>query len=273
MASRLRALRLVHPFPSLLNTVLVAALAALAGGSGATVGVLAVGMLGIQFSIGAVNDLVDVERDAAVKPWKPLPSGAVSAGVARIVAIAAGAVGVAAAASQGWIVAVLAIVMLGCGLTYDLWFKPTPFAWLCFAVAFAILPVYAWFGARGVMPPRAEFLIPLAALAGPALQLSNSLVDLERDRASSVSTLATRLGQRMTVTVIAALLVVIYGLAWLTLAVGEGSANVVIGLATVCALAGFVLQTRAAVAARQVGWSLEAMGIALLGVGWLWAVA
>jgi 4-hydroxybenzoate polyprenyltransferase len=273
MASRLRALRLVHPFPSLLNAALVAALAGLAGGSATAVGALALGMLGIQFSIGTVNDLVDVRRDAAVKPWKPIPSGAVSAGVARGVAIAAAAFGLAAAASQGWPVAALAIVMLICGLAYDLWLKPTPLAWLCFAVAFAILPVYAWFGASGVLPPRAEFLIPLAAMAGPALQLSNSLVDLERDSASGLPTLATRLGPRATLMLIAALLVVIYGIAWLTLTIGQGSENFVTGTATVCALAGFALQTRGAVAARQVGWTLEAMGIALLGVGWLWAVA
>ena len=128
-----------------------------------------------------------------------------------------GATAIVLALTQGPVVAVLALLMLGAGLLYDYRLKPTAWAWACFSVAFALLPVYAWYGSTGQLPPLAQFLLPLAALAGPALQLSNGLVDLERDSAGGLATLATRLGRGRTLAIIAALLIVIYGLAWLTL--------------------------------------------------------
>jgi len=177
MGSRLRALRLLHPFPSTLNASLVLAIAVVAGAELTSAIALAVGMLGIQFCIGATNDVVDVRLDSVNKSWKPIPAGLVSDRVAIGVAILSGAVGLLAAATQGLLPAFLAIAMLGCGLLYDLRLKPTAWAWACFSVAFALLPVYAWLGASGSMPPLPGLLIPLAALAGPALQLSNGLVD------------------------------------------------------------------------------------------------
>ncbi len=273
MSSRLRALRVVHPFPSLLNAALVLALAVVAGASAGTAALLTLGMLGIQVCIGVVNDLCDVDLDRATKPWKPIAAGLVAPQTARIIAVASGAVAIGAALTQGVIVGAMAVVMLGAGLVYDFRLKPTPWAWACFSVAFALLPVYAWYGSTGQLPPLAQFLIPLAALAGPALQLSNGLVDLERDAAGGLSTLATRLGRRRALAVIGVLLIVIYGLAWLTLSLTTGNLNLAVAGATIVALAGYGLQTRAAPNQREIGWSLQAIGIALLGVGWLSAVA
>jgi 4-hydroxybenzoate polyprenyltransferase len=273
MSSRLRALRLVHPFPSFLNSLLVLGLAVVAGGAPITAAALAIGMLGIQFCIGAVNDICDVTSDAQVKSWKPLPAGLVSDRQARAVALVSGAVGIGAALALGPIVGLMAVLMLGCGLLYDVRLKRTPWAWACYAVAFATLPVYAWFGATGQMPPLWQFVVPLAALAGPALQLSNSLVDLERDRSTNVPTLATRLGRRATLATICALLVVIYALAWATLSLTRAETNVAVAAATACAAGGLLLQARASVRSRELGWSLQAIGIALLALGWLFAVS
>src|SRR4051794_32148774 len=213
MPSRLRALRIVHPFPSFLNAALVFAVAVVAGGTPAAGAALALGMLGIQFAIGISNDVHDQRLDALTKPWKPLVAGYLSRRTAIVLAVASSAVGLVAALSQGFLVALLAVVMLSCGLVYDFWLKPTPWAWACFSVAFATLPVYAWFGAVAELPPLPQLLIPLAAMAGPALQLSNGLIDLDEDRAGGVATLATRLGRRRTLIVITLLLVVIHGLA------------------------------------------------------------
>jgi 4-hydroxybenzoate polyprenyltransferase len=273
MNSRLRALRVLHPFPSFLNAALVLALAYVAGAAATVAVVLAIGMLGIQFCIGTVNDLVDVSLDARTKRWKPIPSGLVSPAVARLIAVAAGLVALVASATQGPFVLALAVGMLACGLLYDAWLKPTSWAWACFSVAFAILPIYAWFGAVRQFPPLAEFLIPLAALAGPALQLSNGLVDVERDEAGGIRTLASRLGRRRALEVIAVLLAAIYGLAWATLILGSGKLNLAVAAATVLAVFGIALQTRESTAAREAGWTLQAVGIALLGLGWLSAVA
>jgi 4-hydroxybenzoate polyprenyltransferase len=167
----------------------------------------------------------------------------------------------------------MAAGMLACGLVYDLWLKPTSWAWVCFSVAFAILPVYAWFGAAQTLPPRFEFLLPLAALAGPALQLSNGLVDLDADRVARVWTAAVRLGRMRTLIVMAALLLVVHGLAWLTLVGASGPSMLVVGAASSLAATGLALSTRRSVRARALGWSAQAVAICLLGAGWLAAVA
>ncbi len=273
MASGLRALRVVHPFPSLLNAALVLTLAVVAGATAATAVLLTVGMIGIQFCIGAVNDLNDVELDRRSKPWKPIPAGLLSVRTATAIAAAAATVAVIAPLTQGPIVASMALVMLGCGLLYDLKLKPTAWAWACFSVAFAILPIYAWYGVTATLPPLAQFVIPLAALAGPALQISNSVVDLEQDAAAGVATLATRLGRGPSLAVVAVLLIIIYGLAWTTLTVVTGELNPAVLAATLIAVVGLGLQSRIGVGYREVGWSLQACGIALLALGWLSAVA
>ncbi len=272
MSPTWRTIRLVHPFPSLVNATIVLGLALIAGGSPERAAVLAIGMLGLQFCIGATNDLVDATLDAGSKPWKPIPSGLVSRRTATVVAALSGGLGVALAASAGPVVAALAVAMLGCGLAYDLYLKPTAWAWACFAVAFALLPLYAWYGASGQLPPRLELLLPLAALAGPLIQLSNGLSDLESDRAAGLSTLATRLGRRRTLQAIALMLVVIHGVAWLTLA-PSGSIAVVAACAaaTTLAVIGLALSAQLDRDRRELGWMVQAASLGLLGLGWLGA--
>src|SRR5436309_8215858 len=101
MIGRLRAVRVLHPFPSVLNSALVLALALIAGGPPTAAVLLALGMLGIQFCIGVVNDLADERLDAATKPWKPIPSGLVTRRSARLIAVASASLGLLCAAIQG----------------------------------------------------------------------------------------------------------------------------------------------------------------------------
>ncbi len=281
MQRRLAAVRVVHPFPSLLNAVIVAALAALAlvrdGAATATVvavaGSLALGMLGLQFCIGAVNDVLDAPLDTRTKPAKPIPRGLVRRRTAIEVALAAGGGGLLVAAAYGPAVLLMAVGMLGAGLVYDAWLKPTPFAWLCYSVAFPILPVYAWYAATGALPPHWQVLLPVAALAGPGLQLANGLVDLEGDRTAGLVTLGVRLGRRRAVIAMAAVITVIYALAWSTLGVASGGplALTFVALATALALLGLVLSSRSRLALREAGWQAQCLAIGLLGVGWLLA--
>jgi 4-hydroxybenzoate polyprenyltransferase len=273
MTGRLRALRVVHPFPSFLNSALVLALALVAGGTVATAVLLALGMLGLQFSIGTINDVADEALDAATKTWKPIPAGLVSSRSALVVGSVSGGLGLLFALSQGVPEVAMALVMLGCGLLYDLRLKRTVFAWACYSVAFAVLPIYAWYGAVGQLPPLAQFVIPVAALAGPALQLSNGLIDLERDRAGGIHTLATRLGRRATLVVVVALVGAIYVLAWATLVgSGEATSRVVVAVATVVAFLGLVFSASRSPATRSAGWTAQAVAIALLAWGWLAAI-
>jgi 4-hydroxybenzoate polyprenyltransferase len=272
VARLVSGLRLVHPFPSFLNSVLVLGLALLAGGGAARATLLATGMLGLQFCIGTVNDLFDEPVDRAAKPWKPVAAGVVSRRTAWAVAIVAGGGGLfLATAAAGAPTLLMAAAMVSCGLLYDARLKATAWAWLCFSVAFAILPIYAWYGAAGQLPPRPEFLLPLAALAGPVIQLSNGLADLERDAAAGIHTLATRLGRRGSLLVMSALLLTIYGLAWLTLT--EATALLPVAVASTLALVGLGLSSTERPAWREVGWMVQACAIALLGVAWLSAVS
>jgi 4-hydroxybenzoate polyprenyltransferase len=270
MARRLSALRLVHPFPSLLNSALVLGLALLAGADAARATLLAAGMLGLQFCIGTVNDLFDESVDRAAKPWKPVASAVLSRRAAWGVALVAGGGGFVLAAACGVPIASMWLAMLACGLLYDVRLKATAWAWVCFSVAFAILPVYAWYGAAGQLPPRPEFLLPLAALAGPLVQLSNGLSDLERDATAGLPTLATRLGRRGSLTVIALLIVFIHGLAWLTVA--DVATIIPVAAASGLALVGLNLSAARQPTWRELGWMVQACATAALGLGWVVAV-
>jgi len=136
-----------------------------------------------------------------------------------------------------------------------------------------VLPVYAWYGSAGTLPPLSQFLLPLAAVAGPALQLSNVLVDLERDREGGIATLATRLGRRRSLISVAVLLIVIYAVAWWTL-IGSGSqlSQLAVAGATALAILGLALSASERVSWRAAGWTAQAAAIALLAFGWLGAV-
>src|SRR5687768_18507579 len=74
--------RLIHPAPTVAVVTLSAALAAIlstqTGGpaiSGRVV-LVTLSVLGSQILTGALNDWADRERDRAVQPTKPIPSGA-----------------------------------------------------------------------------------------------------------------------------------------------------------------------------------------------------
>lgn len=276
MSARLRAIRVVHPFPSILNALLVFGLVLAADGSWQAAAALALAMLGLQFSIGATNDLFDEDLDRGTKPGKPIPAGLIGRPAAAAIALLTGGGGLAVAASFGRVTLLMAAVMLGAGLAYDAFLKRGPWGWTAFAVAFPILPLYAWYGATAALPPRWELLIPVAALAGPALQLANGLVDLERDRTAGVTALAGRLGRRASLAVIACLLLVIHALAWVTLLLAgdaQPATLVAVTLAGALAAAGLLLSASPRPELRERGWQAQAASIALLALGWLAAAA
>ncbi|HWH23450.1 MAG TPA: UbiA family prenyltransferase [Candidatus Limnocylindria bacterium] len=263
------ALRALHPFPSTLNALLVTALAVLAGAA-ATIAVgLGMSMLLLQFCIGAVNDLADEPADSLTRPDKPIVAGHIGRRRVATLAVASGGGGLLLA---GWInsaVLMLAGAVLAIGLAYDLLLKRTGWGWLAFAAAFPLLPLFAWVGAAGVLPPRAELLLPAAALAGVALQLANGIVDVERDRAVGQPGLAARVGHRSAVLLMAGLLVCVYGVAWTTLSQASGAALFGALVASAAAIAGGGLLAATGTGLREWGWRLEAVALALLAVAWL----
>lgn len=275
--------RVVHPFPSILDGLAVLAIALVAGADPATALRLGVAMTAFQFAIGATNDLVDAPADAIAKPSKPIPAGLVRPAAAAAIVVAGLAIGTLLTVPSGLATLVVAALGTGTGLAYDRWLKATPWAPLAYAVAIPLLPVYAWLGATGTLPSSFLVLVPIAALAGATLALANTLVDVERDAATGHRTLAVVLGR---------------GRAWTLLAVGWALvAAVVVGTAAgaidrdpgrlggvapvaVALLAGGLAVGTVGVALgrsdrparRGRGWELLGIGTVALGVGWLLAI-
>jgi 4-hydroxybenzoate polyprenyltransferase len=189
--------RAVHPFPSVLLAVLSSLLGLIASG-GDEVGratLLGLTMLCFQFSIGLTNDVVDAGDDALAKPWKPVASGALPRNVA--IALAAGFAlgGLLLGAWLGWKAWLIGAGGLSCGLVYDLWLKRSVWSWVPYAVAFPLVPAWAY-TAVGAWDDRLWWAFPVGGLLGIALHLANVAPDAEADRAAGVRGAAQRLGPR-----------------------------------------------------------------------------
>ncbi len=268
-------IRVVHPFPSLLDGLLTAGLVLIAGGEGEVAARLGLAMIALQAAIGTVNDLVDEPLDRGRKSGKPLPRGLVSRRAAMLLVGASLVVGLGLSALSGAAVLVVAVVGTAIGLVYDRWLKGTIWSWLPFALGIPLLPVYAWLGATGGVPSSFGVLIPAAALAGASLAIANLLADAERDAAAGLDTVATRLGVRRAWRVGGALHLAVLAIAGGSLLAiggrGAGLAGVVAGAAVVTV--GLVASRGAASSLRERGWELQAAGVGILAAGWVAAVA
>jgi len=270
------ALQVVHPAPSALNAVLVAVLALIAGGEPLVAVALAIAMLGFQFSIGALNDIADVEADRPSRPHKPIPAGLVTVEIAAAIAVLGAAVGLGISAAFGIAVLVLGAAGYASGVAYDVAMRRLGLGWLCFAAAIPLMLAWTWLAAAGTLPPGWPFLLPLAALAGPALHLANSLVDVDSDAVTGVPSLSTRLGPRRARATLAMLMAIILVLAWATLAsVGTASSLALAAaiVATITAMLGVGLSWMKTHRAREAGWLLQAVGLATMAAAWLASMA
>ena len=262
----------VHPVPSALNAVLVAILALIAGGERSVAGLLAIAMLGFQFSIGALNDVVDVEADRPGRPRKPIPAGLVPIELAITIVILGAVVGLGVSASFGIVVLMLGAAGYASGVAYDVFMRRLGLGWLCFAAALPLLLTWTWLAAAGSLPPGWPFLLPLAALAGPALHLANSLVDVDADAQTDRASLATRLGPYSARVALAILMAVILVLAWVTLASGGSPSSLALAatvVATVTTAVGVALSWQVSPRSREAGWLLQAGGLATVAAAWL----
>ena len=265
--------RLVHPFPSALDGVVVAAVAVVAGAAPAVALQLGVSMTALQASIGALNDLHDAADDAGRKPGKPIPAGLVRVPLARAVSIGGAVVGVGLAAGIGGRLAALAIVVLLIGYGYDLVAKGTAWSWLPFAVGIPILPVYGWFGGVGGLPAFFVALLPMTVLAGAALAIANARADLERDEAAGTVSVATRLGLERSWRLHAVLWLATatVALGWLALRGAEPFRVLVVVVAAGLIGTAVIWSRRRGPMARERAWEFEAVGAALALFAWLFA--
>ncbi len=249
----------------------------LAGAPGLVAARLWLSMLAIQVGIGALNDWVDRERDAVEKPRKPIPAGLIAPGLALGAAVVAGSVGIALSALSGFGAGIAGAVAFGLGALYDLRLSRTSWSWLPLALALPVVPVHAWLGATGDVPPGLLALVPAGLVAGAALALANGLVDVERDARSGRPAAAVALGAGRAWWIHAVLLGSVALFAVLVApAVPEGGGVVPRALRTWAVVAGLAALGLGAAALRSTGpalrergWELEAVGVAGIGLGWL----
>jgi 4-hydroxybenzoate polyprenyltransferase len=236
---------------------------------------LGLAMIALQAGIGATNDLVDAPRDAGHKPGKPIPAGLVSPPAAALLAVACFGTGVALAGLVAGLAGIgLAAVVIAIGLTYDLRLKGTAWSWLPFAVGIPVLPIFGWFGASGELPAAFVALVPAAVLAGAAMAIANSLVDVERDRAAGSSSIALALGPAFAGRIQLVLLVLVGVAAVATVGPLGGSVagGVVVALAAVIPIVAAAAGNGGGAQRRERAWEVGAVGLAVLGLAWLVAV-
>ena len=266
----------------------------LAGGASGTALRLGLAMLAIQLSIGAFNDLNDAAADALTKASKPIPAGLARPTDARFLTAAGLLVGVALSWPSGPLVAAIAIAGAACGYVYDAWLKRTAWSWLPLALALPLLPAYAWLGASASpsaafgagLPAWALIVVPLALAAGGAVAISNALVDLEADRAAGLATVVARLGPSRSWWLHAGLMasVVIVAFAALLGSRASGAGVVAFAAGSALIVVGLWLTRRPGPGGVGVGrglpglltrraWEVETVGLGLLGLGWVAAMA
>jgi geranylgeranylglycerol-phosphate geranylgeranyltransferase len=235
---------------------------------------LLLAMLGAQVAIGAVNELVDAETDARVKPAKPIPAGLVSRRGARLLTVVALAVMVGFGAKLGWASLGLCTLGTAAGIAYSVWFKRTMLAWLPYLVALPLLPNWVFTAISG-FDARLLMLYPLGAFAVVGVHLSQSLPDVEADRVSGVRNLTSMLGEERAFILTLGAMLLSLVLAAVASTLWTDSAQLVVATAAmVVALiainAGLYLwRPRAAVMAC---FPCVAAGTVILGLGWVLAV-
>jgi 4-hydroxybenzoate polyprenyltransferase len=269
-----RASTVVHPLPSAIAALAAAAIALVAGATPGLATTLLIGMLGFQCSIGALNDLLDVDRDQRAGRANPIAEGIVPSGLAVGIVLIGGLVGLAVSAANGALVLLTGAAGYGCGLAYDLVMRARSLGWLCLAVALPLLPMWSWLAVTGELPDRWPVLVVTAAVAGPALHLANGLVDMEADRRSRPGALVVRLGPMRSRILLSGLVAIVYTLAWLTLVTSPDipSASLALAiLASAAAMVGLAGSWSADPTRRGIGWLLQAGSLGLLAVAWLMA--
>ncbi len=187
---------LVHPIPIVfvLLATLALSFAIDSGASVATRVFLLLSMLGGQLAVGAANEIVDLDLDTAGGRSKPLVTGAVSLRSARVILIAGLVLMILASLPLGLNALLLCALGNGIGVAYSIWFKRTMFAWLPYALALPLLPI--WIAtALDASVDGMLLLFPIGLCAMVSVQIAQSLPDVEADRNAKIDSITTRLGE------------------------------------------------------------------------------
>jgi 4-hydroxybenzoate polyprenyltransferase len=198
----------------------------------------------MQFSISMINDYCDRALDAASKPGKPIVRGLVTPREALIVGIVMGVLMVVLLLPLPPLALVVSLCYLALGQAYNLGLKSTMWSGCILALMTALIPLYIFAG-LGRTSPLAFWFVLVGFLLGVALNVANSLPDLEGDAAGGARTLAVVLGLRrsffVSPLIIAALIVLIGALTLFGFIPAQLGIMVPVWIITVLGLAGILL--------------------------------
>src|SRR6202048_5269976 len=147
----------------------------------------------MQISIAMINDYCDRRLDAASKPQKPIPKGLIHPREALIGGLFMMLIMLLLLLPLNPLALLISVAYLALGQGYNLGLKSTPLSGIVFALAIPLIPLYAFAG-TGHIPLVLFWLLPVGAMLGVALNLPNSLTDLEEDATNGARTLAVVLG-------------------------------------------------------------------------------
>jgi 4-hydroxybenzoate polyprenyltransferase len=175
---------IAHPGPSALVTLVLVAIAGLAGRrvpDGVLILQLVGAMLPVQLCIGVINDVADLHADALAKPYKPLVRGVVTRSTATVAGIVLAAIGLGTAATVNLATLGLDALALGAGLAYDLGLRRTPLSWVPWWGGMTVLPLEGY-ASVGAVPSKLLVVLPLSGLLALGLHFANALPDVDGDR-------------------------------------------------------------------------------------------
>jgi 4-hydroxybenzoate polyprenyltransferase len=189
---------LSHPGPVLFHIIAVAVFALLAAWPHVAWNIIALVIAAhaaMQISIAMLNDYCDRRMDAQSKPDKPIARGLILPREALVAGLLMIALMLILLLPLPPLALIFSLAYLALGQGYNLGLKSTPLSGIVFALAMPLIPLYAFAGV-GRSVPFLFWLAPVGFLLGVALNLANSLPDVEEDAASGARTLAVVLGVR-----------------------------------------------------------------------------
>lgn len=152
-------------------------------------------MLAGQLSIGWSNDWIDADRDTAVaRSDKPIASGLVSRRAVRAAALTAVVVAVPLSLLLGPWAALVNLLGIASGWSYNAWLKRTPASGVPYLVTFGTLPLFV---TLSLAEPRHAvwWAIAVGSLLGFGAHFANVLPDLADDARTGVRGLPHILGR------------------------------------------------------------------------------
>ncbi len=141
---------------------------------------LGLAMFSVIAAASAMNDHLDRRHDRDAHIWRSLSADLISPRAAALFAAACMIAAFALSASLGWRACLPMLGGLACVGLYNLRLRRTPFSWLPFAIAFALVPPWVT-EAVGRFDGYLWWALPVGALAGLTAHLAMKLPDYERD--------------------------------------------------------------------------------------------